>query len=59
MYICFRNLVAVVSGQRVCARVCVWGGGGRELKTFTPNSLPCLNLKIEITFFSLERFLYL
>ena len=62
MYICFRNLVAVVSGQRVCACVCVCGeggGGGREIKTFTPISLPCLNLKIEITFFSLERFLYL
>ena len=62
MYICFRNLVAVVSGQRVCACVCVCGeggGGGGGLKTFTPNSLPCLNLKIEITFFSLERFLYL
>ena len=58
MYICFRNLFAVVSGQRVCACVCVWGGGG-ELKTFPANSLPCLNLKIEITFFSLQRFLYL
>ena len=50
-------LLVVSVFARVC--VCVWGGGGRELKTFTPNSLPCLNLKIEITFFSLERFLYL
>ena len=31
MYICFRNLVAVVSGQRVCACVCVCvGRGGGE-----------------------------
>ena len=45
MYICFRNLVAVVSGQRVCACVCVWGGGGEGAKDLHSEFTPLLKFK--------------
>ena len=46
MYICFRNLVAVVSGQRVCARVCVCvGRGGEGAKDLHSEFTPLLKFK--------------